>query len=313
MPPWFKLQSQFDHAMKVNDKKKAERLSEKIVESLEEHEVFGCRLADSFATWAKFARERKDYAKVVAILERYLRTLPNEPSAVHECKMPDLLDEARERLRRYVSKRGSCEMCGNSPRLLTRIDSGHVVCRTCLTEFKPAEKAYRASAYARQTIKLAGLTLSAVPTPEEVSLLMKVAFYRSIGLADDATDDEVKAHFAPKPKIFHTKVAGVTHLNYDGMVRQVVIERCYEGECLVLIREPGNPFNLRAVKVCRKNGDQLGYLGDHIVGDGSGIGWSVSADLDAGSDHRVVICGIRGEVGKRGVNIHVTIGVPPSD
>ena len=35
--------------------------------------------------------------------------------------------------------KGRCEVCGKDPRVLTAIDSGQWVCRTCLRELRPSE------------------------------------------------------------------------------------------------------------------------------------------------------------------------------
>jgi len=57
-------------------------------------------------------------------------------------------------------------------------------------------------------------------------------------------------------------VAGVTHKNADGSNRQDIIIACSEGERLELVPEPDNPHSKdrTAVKVCRRNGAQLGYI-----------------------------------------------------
>lgn len=57
-----------------------------------------------------------------------------------------------------------------------------------------------------------------------------------------------------------TKVVGVTRTNPDGTNRQSLVSMCYPGDKLTLIREPDNPVDPRAVKVCTAAGLQLGYL-----------------------------------------------------
>jgi hypothetical protein len=59
---------------------------------------------------------------------------------------------------------------------------------------------------------------------------------------------------------FFTKVLGVTHANDDGSSRQKVIQRLVPPEKLELIHDDENPFDPNAVKVCRANGDQVGWL-----------------------------------------------------
>ena len=59
---------------------------------------------------------------------------------------------------------------------------------------------------------------------------------------------------------FHTKIAGVTHKNSDGTDRQKLIRDCQVFETLVLDHEEDNAHDPNAVRVCRENGRQLGYL-----------------------------------------------------
>ena len=67
-----------------------------------------------------------------------------------------------------------------------------------------------------------------------------------------------------KPKIFKTKVAGVTHKNSDGTERQKIIKKCKTGENLLLIREPNNPYDKSAISVHRESGEQIGYIASHV-------------------------------------------------
>jgi hypothetical protein len=57
-----------------------------------------------------------------------------------------------------------------------------------------------------------------------------------------------------------TMVAGITYPNEDGTNRMEIIGRCTQFEHLLLIREPNNPYDRNAVKVCRKTGEQLGHI-----------------------------------------------------
>jgi hypothetical protein len=59
---------------------------------------------------------------------------------------------------------------------------------------------------------------------------------------------------------FYMQVHGIFHKNDDGSSRQKIIKSCTVGEEIDLIPEPENSFDTDAVKVCRKNGEQLGYL-----------------------------------------------------
>jgi len=68
-------------------------------------------------------------------------------------------------------------------------------------------------------------------------------------------------------KHFYTKVVGVTHENRDGRRRQDIIPCCHEGEQLEMVHEPDNPHDKNAIKVCRLNGDQLGYIRRELAED----------------------------------------------
>ena len=61
-------------------------------------------------------------------------------------------------------------------------------------------------------------------------------------------------------RVFRTHVAGVTHRNSDGTRRQAIIRKCSIGEKVDLVDEPDNKYDPNAIKVCRKNGEQLGYI-----------------------------------------------------
>lgn len=69
-------------------------------------------------------------------------------------------------------------------------------------------------------------------------------------------------------------VAGVTFCNHDGSSRQRIIMRCGMGERLQLIRDPRNRFSAKAIKICRMNGEQIGFVPDD---------WSrLAGELDRG-------------------------------
>jgi|SRR6185437_4147683 hypothetical protein len=61
-------------------------------------------------------------------------------------------------------------------------------------------------------------------------------------------------------RIFRTHIAGVTHCNSDGTRRQSILRKCQIGEEVILIDEPDNKYDPNAIKVCRRNGEQLGYI-----------------------------------------------------
>lgn len=107
-----------------------------------------------------------------------------------------------------------------------------------------------------------------------------------------------------RTKEFHTKVVGVTHRNSDGTDRQRLLKKCKRRERLVLVRETNNPHDSNAVKVCRSNGGQLGYLSRDVANQ-------IAERLDKGLD---VIAEITSLTGgglifnrTRGCNIKITM------
>jgi hypothetical protein len=81
-------------------------------------------------------------------------------------------------------------------------------------------------------------------------------------------------------RVYFAQVHGITHKNADGTSRQDIIEGCREGEELALVPEPTNRFDRDAVKVCRANGEQLGYW----AADGR-----MAGDLASGWTYRVTV------------------------
>jgi HIRAN domain len=59
---------------------------------------------------------------------------------------------------------------------------------------------------------------------------------------------------------FFAQVAGESYRNDDGSDRQAIIGSCRVGEPLVLDAEPDNPEDENAVRVLRRDGNQIGYL-----------------------------------------------------
>ena len=55
-------------------------------------------------------------------------------------------------------------------------------------------------------------------------------------------------------------VAGLSHPNSDGTNRQETLAFCNEGDDLLFSRDPSNPYDFFAIKVCRSNGQQLGFI-----------------------------------------------------
>jgi hypothetical protein len=83
-----------------------------------------------------------------------------------------------------------------------------------------------------------------------------------------------------KNRVFFQQVHGITHKNDDGSSRQEIIGHCHEGEELVLVPEPTNPYDPYAVKICRKTGERIGYW----PADGR-----LAGDLESGWTYRVTI------------------------
>jgi hypothetical protein len=81
-------------------------------------------------------------------------------------------------------------------------------------------------------------------------------------------------------RAFYKQVHGILHKNDDGSSRQRIIHSCRVGEPIELVPEPDNAYDHDAVKVCRANGEQLGYLP-------SGHRMAENGDLNA--DYRVTI------------------------
>lgn len=65
---------------------------------------------------------------------------------------------------------------------------------------------------------------------------------------------------------FMTKIVGVVHKNNDGTSRQEILKKCKRGEKLTLIHEP-IPQDENAVKVCRENGEQIGWLSQILAAE----------------------------------------------
>ena len=63
-------------------------------------------------------------------------------------------------------------------------------------------------------------------------------------------------------RCLHTiaNIAGITFANADGRARTEVLGECVNGELLALVPDPENEYDENAVKVCRQNGDQLGFV-----------------------------------------------------
>ncbi|MDR7550746.1 MAG: HIRAN domain-containing protein, partial [Armatimonadota bacterium] len=85
---------------------------------------------------------------------------------------------------------------------------------------------------------------------------------------------------------FHTKVVGVT---FEG--RQMILPQVQPGERLRLVRDPTNPHDPHAVKVCRRDGGHLGFLRAPLAArlapamDAGGRYVATAVGLTGGGDH----------------------------
>jgi single-stranded-DNA-specific exonuclease len=97
-----------------------------------------------------------------------------------------------------------------------------------------------------------------------------------------------------------TKVAGVSRANDDGSDRQQVLQ---DWRTLQLVRDPDNPYDKNAVKVCLATGRQLGFLSGELAAD-------LAPKIDKGKRIEAVITEVTGgpEEGKTlGCNLKVLI------
>jgi len=108
---------------------------------------------------------------------------------------------------------------------------------------------------------------------------------------------------------YFVSVAGVSYNNDDGSSRQTIISRCKPGETLRLIREPGNKIDPGAIKVTRRNGEQIGYVPAHIAHNGDSGG--LAHEIDAGVTFRCRIAEMIG--GGAGMLYGVTIEITDED
>ncbi len=212
-----------------------------------------------------------------------------------------------------VKRKGRCDGCGNSPRVLTEIESGQWVCVTCLREIRgPQRRQDLATPKQVASLRQQGFSVpDTLPKTEYRRLsLMIVLRDRGVPFSQSATLEELEA-IERRTFVNHqfTKLAGVSHRNRDGTDRQQIIARCSAGEVLVLRHEEGNPADPNAVAVFRENGEQLGYLSREdaeAVFGGARRRWQYSAVISAILDD-----GVKGHW--RGVAISLVYANPTVD
>ena len=186
--------------------------------------------------------------------------------------------------------RGTCQGCGKTPRLLTKIESGQLLCRTCLREIRgPERPKHMATLEKIKELRAKGFDVSeeltktdaqrldlvasfraagfAVPqnaNPAELARLGKILDLRSRGIEVSATasDSEVKTLYDSCYHVRHffTKIADARHRNQDGSSRQRALRDVQPLEWLDLQHESENAADPCAISVKRANGEQLGYL-----------------------------------------------------
>jgi len=113
------------------------------------------------------------------------------------------------------------------------------------------------------------------PAPEskiEPAVLTAATAAASPAAPSATIEDPLEASPAPPDggapgRQFLSAVHGESFRNADGSLRQTILAGCVAGERMRLICEPDNPYDREAVKVCRLNGEQIGYLpyGDRMA------------------------------------------------
>ncbi len=230
-------------------------------------------------------RRKKEYHKEIEVLTVLVNAIGPTPVSQHQEDLIERLRRAQELAVRAVPERGNCEMCDNLDRVLTRIDSGHLVCKTCLRQFlPPPRKKHLATVKHIAYLRGVGFTVPDDLTRIEAKRLGRISLARSWGSDVDttATDAEIEAELDKIVYTFDSRVSGVVHENDDGTSRQVAIGRCVVGEEVVLIRDPENPYDRNAVRVYRLHGNQIGYLPAVVAGNLGSFESNVAARMDQG-------------------------------
>lgn len=270
----------------------AHRLLERWVKQLiEKPPRYLSELAWPFEKLAMVYRKQKDLVKEIELLKLFVDRVGPDPIHSYEQTLIERLKQAEVLAARIVPDRGPCEMCDKLNRVLTRIDSGHLICRTCLRELSPPRPKHLATLKQIGRLRAEGLDVPDDLTKERLNHLNLVLFARGQGLEVDvnSTETEIRIKLSQVQKTFQTKVAGITHFNQNGTSRQSIIEDCALGEEIVLIREPDNSYDPRAVKVCLKRGPQIGYLKADVLGNDQGIGWCIADNMDKGISYQAKI------------------------
>lgn len=103
-----------------------------------------------------------------------------------------------------------------------------------------------------------------------------------------------------KSRVFYTKAVGVTQCNDDGTSRQEILSRCTSGDSVNLVREPENPHDSNAIKLCLENGEQIGYIGKDLadrmameIDDGQLFKAEISEITGGTEDKHILGCNIK--------------------
>ena len=232
------------------------------------------------------------------------------------------------------TRKGKCDGCDKSPRVLSRLESGHWVCRTCMRHLSPPKKDL-ANADTVTYLRNAGIPVPDRLTKAEARRLCNINFVRCYGprisldtpadeaeriariirlreqgtsISNDATLSELEAveRKSSEVRALHTKVVGVSHANSNGSSRQAIIEKCRAGESLRLVSEPHNVYDRYAIRLERSTGEQVGYLSADLTKE-------FSSKLEKGYTLLATIQAVTGDEGCRGVNLRIIIGEPGVD
>ena len=140
-----------------------------------------------------------------------------------------------------------------------------------------------------------------------ILLILVIAVVGIFYLYNKKPDSKPEVEEEASDNVFFAKVHGVSYKHDDGSSRQKIISRCKVGEELDIIPEPTNRHDPGAMKVCRKNGEQLGYW---HAGGRMPLVIAPNAPNPQGTSWRVTIKNIYpviDEPGMKGVNVTVEI------
>ena len=129
---------------------------------------------------------------------------------------------------------------------------------------RQAEKVASRVAGQIQELRWQGIEVAEGTPATELERLSRIASlrHRAIGVSLKASTtqlDQLEAQCEGFDSFF-TKVAGVSHRNDDRTSRQRIIRQCEPREQLVLDHDEGNRYDPNAVRVCRQNGEKVGFL-----------------------------------------------------